>query len=1019
MTGIFIQWIVAFVFAVVSTKAQSTLIGNIKMKGVTGNVTLTQSSQGQAITVTTSLSGLNQSNTMIIREARLLYDGSATMCSDDRLGRQMGTFSATVPSSGTSTNSISDGTDIRDLTGRSVVLTDTTNPNSTVCTTLESSETHFTASAIFPSNIAGKITFRQASSPNNAPMSMCVDLYRVTDTDNTTVGEFSWEVFTKSVSADTSIVALSQRCSNIGSLDTDLTSTHGKLSVSLQQGQNVRCFVDKSLTMQSLVGKSLAIKSSDGTIVSCGTIRQVMKRSTMTRFSRDGVKGYIKFSQESMYDPTTVDVNVTGLQSLAGGYHIHKWPVPQKLTKMEKVCDPSYVSGHFNPNNIDVNTSPSPGTGTPDQYEIGDISGKFGVLNGKSDLVDTFTDYNLPLYGMHSVIGRSIVIHKQSGGARWVCANIESTEEMRIAQITFTYPYIGYMVFQQPLMNWYQAETQIYVELDMMTQTGQSTDHKWHVHEKMVGMDSLDSTGRCSSTAGHYNPYQVDLEGNYASQCSSSNPLRCEVGDVANKHGNIDIGTSAEGKQRYFFTDVDLPLSGPLSIIGKSVVIHGANKGGERMSCGNIYELPKRVVKVDKWSQMVSSSMGGYVKLTEDSAGCLSGVTTTEINLNNLASQASGLHVHEYPVPTGSDSPCSPASVGGHFNPFEIDVNTSPANGAGTDDQYEIGDLSGRYGSPLNGKTSIAMTDMDTNVPLRGPLSVVGRSIVIHKADSSRWLCGDIMEDTEVTKGVMYKAKATFASGDIQGTITLMQYAYPGGGMSDTDVLVDLYYAQNRSKITSNHNWHVHENQVTTDCASTGGHYNPFQADLQNNYDECSFSNPLRCELGDQASKLGQYDIGNGRRFYTDVYLPLMGQFGVISRSFVVHAENGGASRVTCANIMPLDGMTMPMSFPVQSNFNKETMRTKIAAALGTQTFNLMVEQMPSNAVVDGNCMQATVYFMGPESRSLYSELGSLMKQNSNLLGAYAPCSGSNSLHFSIVLFGLLFCIQQFLSKWR
>lgn len=27
-----------------------------------------------------------------------------------------------------------------------------------------------------------------------------------------------------------------------------------------------------------------------------------------------------------------------------------------------------------------------------------------------------------------------------------------------------------------------------------------------------------------------------------------------------------------------------------------------------------------------------------------------------------------------------------------------------------------------------------------------------------------------------------------------------MQYAYPDGGMSDTDVIVDLYYAQNQSK---------------------------------------------------------------------------------------------------------------------------------------------------------------------------------------------------------------------------
>lgn len=166
-----------------------------------------------------------------------------------------------------------------------------------------------------------------------------------------------------------------------------------------------------------------------------------------------------------------------------------------------------------------------------------------------------------------------------------------------------------------------------------------------------------------------------------------------------------------------------------------------------------------------------------------------------------------------------------------------------------------------------------------------------------------------------------------------------MQYAYPDGGMSDTDVIVDLFYAQNQSQTSNDHNWHVHENQVTSDCMSTGGHYNPFQVNLAQNYDECGFANPLRCELGDQAKKLGKYDVGKGRRFYTDVYLPLMGQFGVIGRSFVLHAENAGGARVACADIMPMDGMTMQMTFPVMSNFNKETMRTQIASALGTQPY--------------------------------------------------------------------------------
>lgn len=48
---------------------------------------------------------------------------------------------------------------------------------------------------------------------------------------------------------------------------------------------------------------------------------------------------------------------------------------------------------------------------------------------------------------------------------------------------------------------------------------------------------------------------------------------------------------------------------------------------------------------------------------------------------------------------------------------------------------------------------------------------------------------------------------------------------------------------------------------------------------LQSGYDECTPTNPLRCELGDQASKLARYDIGSGRKFFTDVNLPIIGEY--------------------------------------------------------------------------------------------------------------------------------------------
>ena len=63
--------------------------------------------------------------------------------------------------------------------------------------------------------------------------------------------------------------------------------------------------------------------------------------------------------------------------------------------------------------------------GTDDQYEIGDLSNKYGSFKGKTSYENTHQDFNLPLFGKNSIILRSVVIHKPlPGNKRWVCSNI-------------------------------------------------------------------------------------------------------------------------------------------------------------------------------------------------------------------------------------------------------------------------------------------------------------------------------------------------------------------------------------------------------------------------------------------------------------------------------------------------------------------------------------------------------------------------------------------------------------------
>ena len=104
-----------------------------------------------------------------------------------------------------------------------------------------------------------------------------------------------------------------------------------------------------------------------------------------------------------------------------------------------------------------------------------------------------------------------------------------------------------------------------------------TANHKWHVHTHLPGKDYFNWTGRCLSARGHYNPYGVDADDNLYNDCVNDRvPLKCELGDLASKHGTL----AGAGRKRAvraswrFFTDGNLPLSGPLGIIGRSIVIH-------------------------------------------------------------------------------------------------------------------------------------------------------------------------------------------------------------------------------------------------------------------------------------------------------------------------------------------------------------------------------------------------------------------------------------------------------------
>ncbi|XP_065886494.1 uncharacterized protein [Dysidea avara] len=499
----------------------------------------------------------------------------------------------------------------------------------------------------------------------------------------------------------------------------------------------------------------------------------VMAITATATFNMDGVTGIITFVQSPPNDNrTTVLVALSGLHQYPTErfpWHVHEYPFMAR----PDACSAVSVGGHFDPlmasNNPNYSSVCS--EDNPLQCEVGDLSGKFGRLPAVFDFI-MFRDSYLPLYGIHSIVGRSVVIH-HGDGARWVCANIdylEPLDDVTIAYSPLRSVLTGNIYFIQPLVM--NPTTTVFTRLSYLNGSVDSTGHNWHVHENTIG-----STGNCDDGGPHYNSRGISTnELTYEKYCNPSNQTSCEIGDLSGKSSQLDF---INGYSTLLYSDTELPLRVNTlgeSIVGRSVVVHAKDSGALRIACANISEYTPRTAI----ARFQEDGVSGQIIFHQVSPFS---PTTITVELTGLSSRASGYHVHDFPVDEtapGSEK-CANSFAGDHFNPRNVVRDTSSPI---TFDAYEIGDLSGKYGS-LADQDSINVIYSDPYLSLFGVDSIVGRSIVIHYPNGSRWLCANIkynMNTVSVTVNI--------TSGTLQGKLVLTQLA--NDPFSETMIYLDL-----------------------------------------------------------------------------------------------------------------------------------------------------------------------------------------------------------------------------------
>ncbi|XP_062105156.1 superoxide dismutase [Cu-Zn], chloroplastic [Humulus lupulus] len=112
-----------------------------------------------------------------------------------------------------------------------------------------------------------------------------------------------------------------------------------------------------------------------------------------------------------------------------------------------------------------------------------------------------------------------------------------------------------------------------------------------------------------------------------------------------------------------------------------------------------------------------NSNVEGVVTLTQDGDG----PTTVNVRITGLTPGPHGFHLHEF-----GDTTNGCISTGAHFNPNKL------THGAPEDEVRHAGDL----GNIIANAEGVAeVTIVDSQIPLSGPNSVVGRALVVHELE--------------------------------------------------------------------------------------------------------------------------------------------------------------------------------------------------------------------------------------------------------------------------------------------
>lgn len=272
------------------------------------------------------------------------------------------------------------------------------------------------------------------------------------------------------------------------------------------------------------------------------------------------------------------------------------------------------------------------------------------------------------------------------------------------------------------------------------------------------------------------------------------------------------------------------------------------------------------------------------------------------------------------------------STSGNIYDPTKLHGHRIPPPGFGTQEQYKVGDLSGK----LKGRNKREQHDFllsdgsnelngiywDLFLPLSGPSSIVNRGFIANRVNrtnplnisESIWTCGviSLFEFNQVYQMPIQTAEVLFRY-PIVGKILFRQ---PKEDPTlDTTIIVEYLIHADGANVNNSieHRWSINVEPPGKDfydwqnrCKSVGDVFNPHKIsyDLKEPEKTCSMSNNNLCRIGDLANRLGTLEIAGGvadakisRKMFTDSNLPLSGFGSILGKSVTIYDDHGPVAR--------------------------------------------------------------------------------------------------------------------------